>query len=85
MRLCASSGAQHARPAVMPKACTQKAAPAIHVHTRRFFLTLALRDCQLRKTEGAGRPMPGSVAVGQSMLARTLRVVSGFPLRGSSE
>jgi hypothetical protein len=53
----------------MPKACTQKAAPAIHLRTRRFFLTLAFRDGQLRKTEGAGRPTPGSVVVGQSTLA----------------
>jgi hypothetical protein len=69
----------------MPEACTQKAAPAIHVRTRRFFLTLAFRDGQLRKTEGAGRPTPGSVVVGQSTLAWTPRAASGFPLRGSSE
>ena len=53
-------------------------APVIPLLTRRFFLTVAPSECQLHKTEGAGRPAPGSVVIGQSMLARTLRVVSGF-------
>jgi len=37
--------------------------PGIHPHTRRDFLTIACRNCQHFKREGAGHPTPGSEGI----------------------
>jgi hypothetical protein len=64
---------------VMPEACQQKAAPANCRPAHAPFLPDArVPRVSDSKSEGAGRPTPGSGVVGQSMLARTPRAVSGF-------
>jgi hypothetical protein len=56
-----------------------KAAPASYPPAHAPFLPDArVPRVSDSKSEGAGRPTPGSGVVGQSMLARTPRAVSGF-------